>query len=403
MAVGVDYSLFYLRREREERTAGRDTREALRIAAATSGRAIVVSGLTVMIALAGLFLTGYDVFTGSRARHDRRGRRRGARLAHRAARAAVLARAVGRPGPDPVPRPPADRRPPVPGLGRPGAPGGRAARWRGAARPRSRCSRWPRPRPGMRLGSPAIDLPASSPVLQTVDRISQAFPQSPSPAQVVVTGTGLSGPGMRDAIGALQAKAAAGGPIHEPITVTPVARGRGLIIGVPLAGNGGDAASDRCPAHPAQPGPARHAGPGRRDQLRGDRGHRAELRRHRRAALGHPGGGRVRGRARVRAAAGGVPLGHDPAGLDRAEPAVGRRRLRPDHPDLPGRPAAGAARLHLVRRDHPVDTAVHVRAAVRAEHGLPRVHPQPDPRAALARGQHPRGASSAASPAAPGW
>ncbi len=64
MAVGIDYSLFYLRREREERARGAGTAEALRIAAGTSGRAIVVSGLTVMIALAGLFLTGYAVFTG---------------------------------------------------------------------------------------------------------------------------------------------------------------------------------------------------------------------------------------------------------------------------------------------------------------------------------------------------
>jgi RND superfamily putative drug exporter len=64
MAVGIDYSLFYLRREREERAAGASQAEALRTAAATSGRAIVVSGLTVMISLAGLFLTGIDVFTG---------------------------------------------------------------------------------------------------------------------------------------------------------------------------------------------------------------------------------------------------------------------------------------------------------------------------------------------------
>jgi RND superfamily putative drug exporter len=64
MAVGIDYSLFYLRRVREERAAGRDTKQALHIAAATSGRAIVVSGLTVMISLAGLFLTGIDVFSG---------------------------------------------------------------------------------------------------------------------------------------------------------------------------------------------------------------------------------------------------------------------------------------------------------------------------------------------------
>ena len=64
MAVGVDYSLFYLRREREERAAGKTFGEALRIAAATSGRAIVISGVTVMISLAGLFLTGVDLFTG---------------------------------------------------------------------------------------------------------------------------------------------------------------------------------------------------------------------------------------------------------------------------------------------------------------------------------------------------
>jgi uncharacterized membrane protein YdfJ with MMPL/SSD domain len=49
MAVGIDYSLFYLRREREERAEGRGGDAALRTAAATSGRAIVVSGLTVMI------------------------------------------------------------------------------------------------------------------------------------------------------------------------------------------------------------------------------------------------------------------------------------------------------------------------------------------------------------------
>jgi RND superfamily putative drug exporter len=62
MAVGVDYSLFFLRRRREERASGADSRQAT--AARTSGRAIVVSGLTVMTALAGLFLTGYALFSG---------------------------------------------------------------------------------------------------------------------------------------------------------------------------------------------------------------------------------------------------------------------------------------------------------------------------------------------------
>jgi RND superfamily putative drug exporter len=52
LAVGVDYSLFYLRREREERAGGRDERGALYAAAATSGRAVLISGMTVIVAMA---------------------------------------------------------------------------------------------------------------------------------------------------------------------------------------------------------------------------------------------------------------------------------------------------------------------------------------------------------------
>jgi RND superfamily putative drug exporter len=69
MAVGVDYSLFYLKREREERAAGRGAQAALEAAAATSGRAVLISGFTVMVAQAGLFLSGdvdsYAMATGS--------------------------------------------------------------------------------------------------------------------------------------------------------------------------------------------------------------------------------------------------------------------------------------------------------------------------------------------------
>jgi uncharacterized membrane protein YdfJ with MMPL/SSD domain len=63
MAVGVDYSLFYLRREREERHAGRSAREALLRTAATSGQAVLVSGATVLVAMAGMFLAGNKIFT----------------------------------------------------------------------------------------------------------------------------------------------------------------------------------------------------------------------------------------------------------------------------------------------------------------------------------------------------
>src|SRR3954451_21511755 len=63
LAVGVDYTLFILRREREERVLGRSPEEALSVASATSGRAVLVSGLTVMVAMAGMFFTGSNVFT----------------------------------------------------------------------------------------------------------------------------------------------------------------------------------------------------------------------------------------------------------------------------------------------------------------------------------------------------
>ena len=62
LAVGVDYSLFYIRREREERVRGRPPREALEVAAATSGRAVLISGLTVIVAMSGMFLSGDKTF-----------------------------------------------------------------------------------------------------------------------------------------------------------------------------------------------------------------------------------------------------------------------------------------------------------------------------------------------------
>jgi uncharacterized membrane protein YdfJ with MMPL/SSD domain len=62
LAVGVDYALFYLKREREERAAGQSSAAALDKAAGTSGRAVLISGLTVIIAMAGMYLGGSPVF-----------------------------------------------------------------------------------------------------------------------------------------------------------------------------------------------------------------------------------------------------------------------------------------------------------------------------------------------------
>ena len=62
LAVGVDYSLFYLRREREERATGKSEEASLQAAASTSGRAVLVSGITVIIAMAGMYITGNATF-----------------------------------------------------------------------------------------------------------------------------------------------------------------------------------------------------------------------------------------------------------------------------------------------------------------------------------------------------
>ncbi len=62
MAVGVDYSLFYLKREREERANGHSTLDAVAIAAETSGHSILVSGVAVIAALSGLFIVGGATF-----------------------------------------------------------------------------------------------------------------------------------------------------------------------------------------------------------------------------------------------------------------------------------------------------------------------------------------------------
>lgn len=66
LAVGVDYTLFYLKREREERAraGGRlSSRAVVELAAATSGRAVLLSGLAVAISSATLFLADDVIFS----------------------------------------------------------------------------------------------------------------------------------------------------------------------------------------------------------------------------------------------------------------------------------------------------------------------------------------------------
>ena len=138
LAVGVDYSLFYLKREREERAAGRSERAALEAAAATSGRSVLDlrpdrddgDGRHVPDRRPDLRLV--------RDRDDHGRRDRDARLADRAARPAVEARRQGRPGPHPARRPPAPRRRRGPDLGRDRRP--RPAPAAAVGRPRRRAA-----------------------------------------------------------------------------------------------------------------------------------------------------------------------------------------------------------------------------------------------------------------------
>src|SRR3989475_10263012 len=64
LAGRVDYALFYLKREREERALGRSPRAALEAAAATSGRSVLISGITVMVAMAGMMFSGDKSYLG---------------------------------------------------------------------------------------------------------------------------------------------------------------------------------------------------------------------------------------------------------------------------------------------------------------------------------------------------
>jgi RND superfamily putative drug exporter len=244
MAVGIDYSLFYLRRVREERAAGHATKEALHIAAGTSGRAIVVSGLTVMTSLAGLFLTGIDVFSGvavgtiivvgvavlgsltflpgllsmlgkwtDRGRIPFLGKRRN--LARESRLWGLLARAV---------------------VKRPLIWGGTAAIALLAAAT---------PVLSMHLESPGIhDLPANVPVVRTLDELYQVFPGGPEPAEVVVTGQDLSGAKVADAVRTLDRYASTTGAFRAPITTALYGGNQVLVVSVPLAGGGTDTTSN---------------------------------------------------------------------------------------------------------------------------------------------------------------
>ena len=244
LAVGVDYCLFYIRREREERAAGRDKATALRIAAATSGRSVLISGLTVAVAMAGMFFSGLTVFEGFAIATIEVVLI--AVLGSMTVLPAVMAMLgdkveLGR----------------IPGLRR-------KARVRHANE-----------RPGRLLGAvlkvpalfaligiagllalaaPALDmkteklgfdqlLPADNATAATAQRIEKAFPGAPAPAQIVYKASDIGSAASTQAIEDFKKQALASDQVKNPIEVTLHKAENIAVINAPLAGDGRGATS----------------------------------------------------------------------------------------------------------------------------------------------------------------
>lgn len=242
MAVGVDYSLFYIRREREERARGLGPREALLKAAGTSGHAVLISGLTVLIAMAGMLFTGNAVFTSIAV---------GAMLMVAVAligSLSILPALLGRLGH----RVDKGR---VPLLGRRSGAGESRA-WGCVL---DRVMRRPVVAAVLSAGAllalamPALalhtqlpsftDLPKSLPIVRTYESIQRAFPGAQTPAVVVVKAPDVTDPSVQQAIGKLERRALATGQMFEPISTETNPDHTVETVSVSLQGDGSNAAS----------------------------------------------------------------------------------------------------------------------------------------------------------------
>ncbi len=244
LAVGVDYSMFYLRREREERAAGRSPRAALEAAAATSGRSVLISGLTVMVAMAGMFITGDATFASF-----------GvatmmvvavAMLGSLTVLPALLSRLGDR----------VDRLH-VPFVGRLRRDSGEGRLWGAVV---DRVLRRPVLSAALAgglllaLALPALQMrmaeaspstyPAHLEVVKTYKRMQQAFPGTALPANVIVKAPNVNAPAVRNAISRFEQRALASGRAHEPITIDVNKAGTVANVTIPIDGNGTDKQSN---------------------------------------------------------------------------------------------------------------------------------------------------------------
>ena len=244
LAVGVDYSMFYLRREREERARGNAPDAALAAAAATSGRAVLVSGVTVIIAMSGMYLAGASTFTSFAT---------GTILVVAMAvigSLTVLPAVLSKLG---------DRvnKGRIPFLRRPEERAGREPRvWSAILTPVLR-------RPGiaaalatglllvlaipvlnLKMAVPGIDsLPQDLGVIQTYNAIQEEFPGNQIPAEVVIERGDATKAEVRAAIGELEAAVADNELYEPPVTVDRSPNGEVVVVDVPIAGDGTDETS----------------------------------------------------------------------------------------------------------------------------------------------------------------
>ena len=243
LAVGIDYSLFYVRRAREERAHGRAPSDALTTAAATSGRAVLISGFTVMIAMMGMFLMGNQVFTSFGM---------GTVLVVAIALVGsltVLPAVLSKLG-DRVDRgrlPGLDRLRAQPGESRFWAPivGAvlhRPVLWGGAAL--ALLIALAIPAFSLHTVSPGMQgLPPNLPVMQAYQRVQQAFPGGAVPETVVISARDVTSPQVTARIAALKRAAVATDRMYEPISVDISTSHRAARVSIPLAGTGTDTAS----------------------------------------------------------------------------------------------------------------------------------------------------------------
>jgi len=242
MAVGVDYSLFYIRREREERARGLGPREALLKAAGTSGHAVLISGLTVLIAMAGMLFTGNAVFTSIAV---------GAMLMVAVAligSLSILPALLGKFGH----RVDKGR---VPVLGRRSGAGESRA-WGFVL---DRVMRRPvvaaivSGGALLALATPALtlhtqlpsftDLPRSLPIVRTYESIQRDFPGAQTPADVVVKAPDVTDPSVQQAIAELERRALATGQMFKPISTDTSPDHTVETVSISLQGDGSNAAS----------------------------------------------------------------------------------------------------------------------------------------------------------------